>query len=82
MAPGLVAAFGLTFCGSIGELEATLMAAPHGAALLSMRVFNYLHYGVSETVAALGLVLVALVWIGVVAGLALMRNRSDGRQAQ
>jgi iron(III) transport system permease protein len=61
-APGLVAAFVVVFCGSVGELEATLMSAAPGAGVLSMRVFNYLHYGASDTVAALGLVLGAVLW--------------------
>lgn len=75
-APGLWAGFALVFCASIGELEATLMTAAPGAGLLSMRIFNYLHYGVSETVAALGLVLVALIWIGVSFGLRLAKRGS------
>lgn len=75
-APGLWAAFGLVFCASIGELDATLMTAAPGAGLLSMRVFNYLHYGVSDTVAALGLVLVALIWLGAAGGLWLARRGS------
>lgn len=68
-APGLIAAFALVFCGSVGELEATLMSAAPGAGVLSMRVFNYLHYGASETVAALGLVLGAIVWLVAMAAL-------------
>lgn len=68
-APGLAAAFGLVFCASIGELEATMMTAAPGQGVLSLRVFNYLHYGVSETVAALGLVLAAMVWTAAALGL-------------
>lgn len=68
-APGLAAAFGLVFCASIGELEATMMTAAPGQGVLSMRVFNYLHYGVSETVAALGLILAAIAWTAAAFGL-------------
>lgn len=79
-APGLVAAFALVFCASMGELEAALMTAAPGAGLLSLRVFNYLHYGVTETVAALGLVLGVLLWLGGAAALAVMRpqDRTGG----
>ncbi|WP_176224262.1 iron ABC transporter permease [Maritimibacter sp. HL-12] len=68
-APGLAAAAGLVFCASIGELDATMMTAAPGQGVLSMRVFNYLHYGVSETVAALGLLLAAIVWTAAALGL-------------
>ncbi len=79
-APGLVAAFALVFCGSVGELEATLMSAAPGAGVLSMRVFNFLHYGASETVAALGLVLGALVWgVAALALWAMSRGAGRGR---
>jgi iron(III) transport system permease protein len=74
-APGLAAAFGLVFSGSIGELEATMMTAAPGQGLLSMRVFNYLHYGMSETVAALGLMLAAIVWTAAAFGLWLAGRR-------
>ncbi|WP_229738032.1 ABC transporter permease [Sinisalibacter lacisalsi] len=74
-APGLIAAFGLVFCASIGELEVTMMTAAPGQGLLSMRVFNYLHYGVSETVAALGLVLAVIVWSVAAFGLWFARQR-------
>jgi ABC-type Fe3+ transport system permease subunit len=68
-APGLAAAAGLVFCASIGELDATMMTAAPGQGVLSMLVFNYLHYGVSETVAALGLLLAAIVWTAAALGL-------------
>lgn len=75
---GLVAAFALVFCGAVGELEATLLSAAPGAGLLSMRVFNYLHYGASDTVAALGLVLGAIVWVAAVTALRAIGRRRGG----
>lgn len=77
--PALMMAFGLVFAGSIGELEATLMIAPPGGGVLSMRIFNYLHYGASETVAALGLILVITIWLGISGALAIVmrHNRED-----
>lgn len=76
-APALLAAFALVFCASMGELEAALMTAAPGAGLLSLRVFNYLHYGVTDTVAALGLVLGLLLWLGAAGTLAAARLRES-----
>jgi iron(III) transport system permease protein len=59
LAPGLLAASGLVFALSLGELSATLMIVPPGRATLAMRIYNYLHYGASDVVAGLGLLLVA-----------------------
>jgi iron(III) transport system permease protein len=56
MARGLAAAAGVVFALALGELGATLIVAPPGMATLSMRIYNYLHYGASDTVAALCLV--------------------------
>lgn len=57
LAPGLLAAAGLIFVLTAGELGATLLIAPPGRATLTMRIYNYLHYGASKTVAGLGLVM-------------------------
>jgi len=53
MLPGLLAAFGLVFALSSGELGATLLVAPPGKATLTMKIYNYLHYGATDTVAGL-----------------------------
>jgi iron(III) transport system permease protein len=60
-APGLIAAAGLVFALTLGELGATLMVIPPGKATLTMRIYSYLHYGASSTVAGLALVIVAAV---------------------
>jgi iron(III) transport system permease protein len=57
LAPGLLAAAGLVFVLSAGELGATLIVAPPGQATLAMRIYNYLHYGASDTVAGLCLLM-------------------------
>jgi iron(III) transport system permease protein len=57
VAPGLLAGAGLVFALSMGELGATLMVVPPGQATLTMRIYSYLHYGASDTVAGLCLVL-------------------------
>jgi iron(III) transport system permease protein len=63
LAPGLLAAGGLVFALSLGELAATLMIVPPGRATLAMRIYNYLHYGASDVVAGLGLLMVAGVLV-------------------
>lgn len=59
--PGFLAAAGLVFALSLGELGATLMVVPPGSATLTMRIYNYLHYGASSIVSGLSLALVAAV---------------------
>ena len=63
LAPGLLAAASVVFCLTLGELSATLMIAAPGSPTLTMRIYNYLHYGASSTVAGLTLVLTVLVLI-------------------
>jgi len=57
LAPGLVASAGLAFALSLGELGATLITVPPGRSTLAIRVYNFLHYGASESVAGLCLVM-------------------------
>ena len=61
LAPGLLAAAGLVICLTLGELGATLLVVPPGQATLTLRIYNFLHYGASDTVAGLSLVLTLLV---------------------
>ena len=55
---GLVAATCLVFVVSMGELGATLLVVPPGGATLTLRIYNYLHYGASDVVAGLCLMMV------------------------
>ncbi|MCE7874118.1 iron ABC transporter permease [bacterium CPR1] len=55
--PGLLASAGLVFILTAGELATTLMVVPPGGSTLVLKVYNYLHYGSTETVAALCLLL-------------------------
>ncbi len=71
LAPGLLAAGGLVFALSLGELATTLMIVPPGRATLAMRIYNYLHYGASDVVAGLGLLMMVGV-LAVGAGIALL----------
>ncbi|MFC2000065.1 ABC transporter permease [Chloroflexota bacterium] len=60
LAPGLLAAAGIVFALTMGELGATLLVAPPGQATLTMRIYNFLHYGASSDVAGLCLMMVAI----------------------
>jgi iron(III) transport system permease protein len=76
VAPGLLAAAGVVCVLSAGELGATLIVAPPGQATITMRIYNYLHYGASATVAGLGLLMVlACVVTGGAAAVLLGRRR-------
>lgn len=77
--PVLLAAAGLIFALSLGELGATLLVAPPGKATLTMRIYNYLHYGGSETVAGLSLFVAAMAaCLGLFTLAALRWNRRLG----
>lgn len=52
-----IAAMLLVFALSLGELTASLLTVPPGEATITMRVYGYMHYGASEKVAALCLVM-------------------------
>lgn len=62
--PGLAAAACVVFILAAGELGATLIVAPPGHATLTMKIYNYLHYGASEAVAGLSLAVVAVALLG------------------
>lgn len=69
IAPGLVLAAAFLFSLTLGELGATLLVAPPGHATLTMKIYNYLHYGSFSGVTALSAVLAGITVIGVLAGL-------------
>jgi iron(III) transport system permease protein len=57
LAPGLMATAGLAFALALGELGATLLITPPGRSTLAIRIYNYLHYGASGSVAGLCLMM-------------------------
>ena len=70
--PGLLAGTLLTFILSLGELGATLLVVPAGKSTLTIRIYNFLHYGASETVASLCLAITLLaLGFGMIAALIL-----------
>jgi iron(III) transport system permease protein len=72
LTPGLLAAAGIVFALTTGELGATLLVAPPGHATLTIRIYNFLHYGASSVVAGLCLMMAVTILIaGIIAALAL-----------
>lgn len=49
----LIANFFMTFSLVFGELGTTLMVVPPGYSTLTIKIYNYLHYGASDVVAVL-----------------------------
>ena len=72
--PALGAAAGLVFAFSLGELGASLMVLPPGRMTLSVRLYNSLHYGASELVAAMSLMLAVVCLGGGVCAVVLLRR--------
>jgi iron(III) transport system permease protein len=58
---GVIASALMIFTLSLGELGGTLLVIPPGRETLTIRIFNYLHYGGTEEVAGLCLALVAIM---------------------
>ncbi|RNC28533.1 MAG: hypothetical protein AWM53_01513 [Candidatus Dichloromethanomonas elyunquensis] len=71
MSPGFIAAASLVFILTGGELGATLLVVPPGQGTLTLKIYNYLHYGSSDQVAGLCL-LIAL--ISAVVGFVLIKS--------
>ena len=59
--PGILMAAYLVFAFSLGELGGAIMVIPPGSSTLTLRLYNYLHYGASGSVAQLSLVLAGIV---------------------
>lgn len=57
LAPSMCGAALLATVLSLGELGATLLLVPPGVGSLTVTIYNYLHYGQSDVVAGLGLIL-------------------------
>jgi len=69
MLPGLIAGFFFVFTLALGELGATLIVAPPGKTTLTMKIYNYLHYGGTETIAGLCLAVIIMTMVSGIIGL-------------
>ena len=75
-APGIIGAAAIVFAFTMGELGVTLLTVPPGSETVTIRVFNYLHYGGSDVVAGLCLMLAAvMLGVGLI-GVAAFGSRS------
>lgn len=73
MAPWLVVAWALVFVFSLHELAGTLLVIPPGFETLGVRIYSLYHYGASDLVAALSLLIITLSLSILGAGLAVYR---------
>lgn len=62
-APGLVVSAGILAALTLAELGATLIVTPPGHTTITMRIYNYLHYGSSSDVAGLCLMVTLLTLV-------------------
>jgi iron(III) transport system permease protein len=63
LAPGLVVSAGILAALTLAELGATLIVSPPGHTTITMRIYNYLHYGSSSDVAGLCLIVTLLILV-------------------
>jgi iron(III) transport system permease protein len=75
---GVLAAVALVAALTLGELGATLILYQPGEPTLTVRLYNFLHYGASSHVAVLGLLLALLAALAGVAGGWLAGERRTG----
>ena len=63
---------------TLAELGATLIVAPPGHATITMRIYNYLHYGSSSDVAGLCLMVTVLTLVVCTGTILALRVGSTG----
>jgi len=80
MLPGIMVSSALVFIFSAGELGATLIVTPPGMSTLTIRIYNYLHYGASDTVSGLCLIILLLCLLpGVIITAIIMKRSFHGK---
>jgi len=62
-APSLMAGFFIGFVLSLGELGTPLLIIPAGIETIPMKIYNLMHYGAYQTVAALCLILIMITFL-------------------
>ncbi|WP_156946441.1 ABC transporter permease [Desulfitibacter alkalitolerans] len=78
--PGLAAAFIITLVLTAGELGATLIVVPPGYSTLTMRIYNFMHYGSSDLIAGLCLAMLAISMIFSFAAYRIVMGRGSLRR--
>ncbi|MEW6571866.1 MAG: ABC transporter permease subunit [Nitrospirota bacterium] len=75
--PSLMAGFFITFILSIGELGTTLLVIPPGRETIPIKIYNLMHYGADQMVAALCLILIVVILV--LSGLFLVIHKKFGK---
>jgi iron(III) transport system permease protein len=57
----LITAFFIVFILSFGELGTTLLVIPPGRETIVIKIYNLMHYGAEQLVAALCVILIAII---------------------
>jgi iron(III) transport system permease protein len=60
--PSIIAGFFIVFVLSFGELGMTLLVIPPGRETIPIKIYNLMHYGADQMVAALCLILIAIIF--------------------
>ncbi len=61
--PGILAAWGICFSLSMGELGTTLLVTPAGEATLPIRIYTLMHYGAHKLVCSLCVILIVIIFL-------------------
>ncbi|MCX7841749.1 MAG: ABC transporter permease subunit [Clostridia bacterium] len=77
--PVFSATFLIIFALASGELGATLMVVPAGMGTLTMKIYNYLHFGAADTVAVLCLAQMTIAVFAGIAGAWILKKCFNGR---
>ena len=72
--PSLMVGFFIAFILSLGELGTTLLIIPPGKETITIKIYNLMHYGADQLVAASCLILIAIILVFL--GLFLLFKRS------
>lgn len=65
MIPGVAVSVAVIFALTASELDSTMLVIPPGCTTLMVTIYNYMHYGSSSSVAALGLALLLITMTGI-----------------
>jgi iron(III) transport system permease protein len=72
--PSILSGFFIVFILSLGELSTTLLVIPPGKETIPIKIYNLMHYGADQSVAALCLIMTAAILLS--AGLLLLFLRT------
>jgi len=80
--PSLLAGFFIAFVLSIGDLSTTILVIPPGRETIPLKIYNLMHYGAENLVAALCLILIGIILLFSLLFLILYRVGQRWRYAQ